>query len=85
MKVTIIGVQKGKSRNNRDFTNLFFSQPFTDYEASNGSCNGFKVGTEFTYLDVNVKPGDECEFTYEKGFQDRATLANVTVLKPAKA
>ena len=82
MKVQIIGLQKGQSRNGRDFTNLFFTKEFTPYESQNGTCVGFKVGQEFTYLDVsNVKPGDICELTYEPGYQDKATLTGVVVLK----
>lgn len=85
MKVQIIGIQKGKSRNGRDFSNLFYSKPFSDYESQNGSCLGFKTGSEFTYMNVDaIKPGDVCEFTYEPGFQDKATLSNITILKESK-
>lgn len=81
MKVQIIGVQKGQSRNGRSFSNIHFSSEFTPYESENGSCIGLKVGTEFTYADVVCKPGDVCEFSYEPGYQGKATLTNITILK----
>lgn len=82
MKVQIVGIQKGQSRNGRSFSNIYFTKEFTPYEVENsGSCMGLKVGTEFTYVDVNCKPGDVCEFSYEPGYQDKATLTNITVLK----
>ena len=85
MKVQIIGVQKGQSRNGRDFTNFFFQKPFTDYETSNGSCVGYKTDSEFTYINCDgIKPGDECELTYEPGYQDKATLTNIQIISAAK-
>ena len=83
MKVQIVGVQNGQSKNGRVFKNIYFTKEFSQYEVQNGSCVGYKVASEFTYLDVQCKPGDVCEFTYEPGYQDKATLTNVTVLKEA--
>ncbi len=85
MKAIVVGVQKGQSRNGRDFTNLFFQKEFTPYEMQSGTCVGYKVDSEFTYLDCSgVKPGDTVELTYEPGYQDKATLVGVTVLAAKK-
>ncbi|MDE7019758.1 MAG: hypothetical protein K2P23_02485, partial [Lachnospiraceae bacterium] len=43
---------------------------------------GMVVGTEFSYKDYGLKPGDECDFMYEPGFEGKATLSDVVVLKP---
>lgn len=85
MKVQIVGIQKGQSRNGRGFTNLHFTTEYTPYESQNGSCVGFKVGTEFTYADLQgIQPGDVVDLVYEKGYQDKATLANVVMLEKKK-
>lgn len=83
MKVKILGVMKGKNKAGKNFCQYHYQKPFTDYEADNNECSGMAVGTEFSYTDHNLKPGDECDFNYEPGFQGRATLSEVVVLKPA--
>ena len=84
MKVQIVGIQKGQSRNGRDFANLFFQKEFTPYEQQSGQCAGLKVDSEFTYIPVDCKPGDVCELTYEPGYQDKATLVGVEVIPQKK-
>lgn len=83
MNVVVLGVQKGKSKNGRDFTRIFYKKLFGDYEVENSDCSGMMTGSEFSYKDFNVKPGDECDFHYEPGFRNEATLSDVVVLKPA--
>lgn len=85
MKVTIIGIKKAKTKNGRDFCQYYFRKAFTDYEMENSDCLGFAVGSEFSYKDYNLKPGDECDFCYEPGFEGKATLSDVVVLKPNDA
>lgn len=82
MKVFIIGIKKAKTKNGRDFCQYYFQKAFTDYEMQNSDCIGMVVGSEFSYKDYNLKPGDECDFMYEPGFEGKATLSDVVVLKP---
>lgn len=83
MKVTIIGIRKGKTKNGRDYFQYYFSKNFTDYEMENSECAGFITGSEFTYRDYKLHPGDECDFQYEPGYEGKATLSDVVVLKDA--
>ncbi len=85
MKVTIIGIRKAKTKNGREFCSYFYEKAFTDYERENSDCLGMTVGSEFSYKDYNLKPGDVCDFMYEPGFEGKATLSDVVVLKPNDA
>lgn len=85
MKVTIIGIKKAKTKNGREFSQYYFEKPFTDYEMENSDCAGMTVGSEFSYKDFGLKPGDVCDFQYEPGFDNKATLTDVVVLKEAVA
>lgn len=82
MKVTIIGIKKATSKSGRDFVQYHVSVPFSGYDIENSDCEGFQVKTEFTYHDYNLKVGDVCDFQYEPGFDGKATLSDVVVLKP---
>lgn len=82
MKVTVTGIMKGTSKNNRQFTQYFGTTPFTDYEMESNDCTGFKTVEVFTYQDFGpVSVGDVCDFMYEPGFQGRAQLAGIRLLK----
>ena len=83
MKVTVVGVRKGTSKNGRNFCQYFVTKPFSDYDISNGDCSGFQTASEFTYRDYGLKVGDVCDFQYEPGFEGRATLSDVVVLVPS--
>ncbi len=82
MKVTITGIKKAKTKNGREFSQYYYEKAFTDYERENSDCLGMTVGSEFSYKDYNLKPGDVCDFMYEPGFEGKATLSDVVVLKP---
>lgn len=82
MKVTIIGIKKAQTKNKKNFCQYFFQKAFTDYEMENSDCLGFTVGSEFSYKDYNLKPGDVCDFQYEPGYEGKATLSDVVVLTP---
>lgn len=82
MKVTIIGIKKAKTKNGREFCQYYYKKPFTDYELENSDCLGMIVGNEFSYRDYNLKPGDVCDFQYEPGYEGKATLSDVFVVKP---
>lgn len=85
MKVTILGVMKGTTKAGHSFFQYYYKKAFTDYESENNECSGMTCGNEFSYTDYNLKPGDECDFQYEPGFQGKATLSQVVVLKEAVA
>lgn len=90
MKVEVIGVQKGtyqdKNGKTKEMSNIFFKQPFNEYESDREgmNCDGFKTGGVFINKIVDAQAGDVVNLEYEPGFQEKATLVDVTVLQKAK-
>lgn len=84
MRVTIIGVKKsdykGKDGQLKKGFNICGTKEFTRYELENAECEGKDVVREWTNIDFNVHSGDEVEFIYEPGFQEKATLVDIKVL-----
>lgn len=89
MKVEIVGVKKsdykGKDGKPKVGFNYLGTKPFTDYELENNECEGVDVIREFSNKDFGLHPGDVVEFMYEPGFEGRATLVDVKMLKIADA
>lgn len=87
MRVIIIGVKrseyKGKDQSQKVGYNYCGLKEFTRYELENAQCEGQDVIREWSSIDFNIHPGDEVEFIYEPGFQDKATLVDVKVIKIA--
>lgn len=84
--VKIVGIKKMLKKDTKDqfYFNLYFTQPFSQYDVDNATVlSGVCVGTEFAREDYGVHVGDEVEFLYIKGFQDKAYLAGVKIVKPA--
>ena len=84
--VKIVGIKKMLKKDTKDqyYFNLYYTQPFTQYDKDNAvDLSGVCVGAEFAREDYGVHVGDEVEFLYTKGFQDKAYLAGVKVVKPA--
>ena len=82
MKVTITGIMKGKNKAGRDFTQLYATTMFTDYELESNDCTGHKTIDVFTYLDCGaLQIGDVVDLVYEPGFQGRATLTQIIPVK----
>lgn len=79
---TVVGVKKSVTGKGRDFYNYFFNVPFSDYESENADCLGMTVQSEGSYKDFSVKPGDVVQLSYEKGYQDKAVLSDIVVVKP---
>lgn len=81
MRVTVIGVKasqyKGKDGQLKTGYNICGLKDFTRYELENAECEGRDVIREFTNVNFNVHPGDEVDFIYEPGFQDKATLVDI--------
>lgn len=87
MVVKIVGVKrseyKGKDGSNRVGFNYMAIKDFTQYERENTEVEGHDVIREFSNTDFNLHPGDEVEFMYEPGFENRATLVDVKPIKLA--
>lgn len=79
---TVVGVKESVTGRGKKFYNYFFNKPFSDYESENADCIGMSVQTEGCYKSFPVKPGDVVELSYEKGFQDKAVLSDIVVVKP---
>ena len=77
----VLGKKKVVTKAGKNFFNYFLARPFNDYENDNSECIGRAVEIEGSSLDFNVKPGDMVELSYAKGFQDKATLSGMFVVK----
>ena len=86
--VKIVGIKKMLKKDTKDqfYYNLFYTAPFSQYDVDNAfDLSGVQVGTEFAREDYGLHVGDEVEFLYTKGFQDKAYLAGVRMVKPSSA
>ena len=87
MRVTMIGVKKseykGKDGQLKTGFNYCGLKEFTRYEMENAQCEGQDVIREWSNIDFNIHAGDEVEFIYEPGFQDKATLVDIKFIKIA--
>lgn len=81
MKVEIVGIKKGQTKNKVDCFNYYGLKNFSDYDQENSQCEGREVVKEFSYKDYGIKVGDEVDFLYEPGFDGKATLTNVLMVK----
>lgn len=82
--VTILGIQRAE-KDGKVNSNIFYSEPFEDWQKEGSACFGFRTGSEFTRLDTsNLVVGDVVEFAYKRGFQGKAVLSGFTVIKPYK-
>ncbi len=83
MRATVIGISRGVTKNNRDFMNIYATKEFPDYEKQNNDVEGVSAFVEFTYNDYPIHPGDVVDLSYEPGFQGRASLTDIVIVKPA--
>lgn len=87
MVVKILGVKrseyKGNDGKNKIGFNYMGTKEFTQYEKENTQVEGQDVIREFSRTDFNIHPGDVVEFIYEPGFENRATLVDVKMIKIA--
>lgn len=78
----VVGIKKAVStKSNKDCWTIHFAGDFTPYEMENCDCDGMSTFTEFTYTDYGLHVNDLVELDYAKGFQDKATLSGITVIK----
>mgnify|MGYP003253172164 CR=1 FL=1 len=81
---TILGVKAVKSaKSGKVGYTYFYSEPFTAYENESAeSCDGLRCGDVFAYTDYAVKPGDVVDMRYEPGYQGKAQLVDIIMIKP---
>jgi len=78
----VIGIKKAVStRTRKDCFTYFFASDFTPYELEVAECDGKMSFSEFTYTDFGLHVNDIVELDYAKGFQDKATLSYVNVVR----
>lgn len=79
----LIGRKKVKTKAGRDFYEYYFSRPFSQYENDNAvECLGNAVETEGCSSDLPMKPGDIVELVFSKGYQGKAVLSGINMIKP---
>ena len=80
--VKIIGIKVASSSKdpNKVYHTYYYTGSFSDYDLENSDVQGKTCGSENTSLDLNCKIGDEVEFIYKKGFQDRAVLVGCNII-----
>ena len=83
---TIVGIRETKSKTTgKPYFNYYFMEDFTDYEKESAEqCVGKKVAFESSPLRFDVQVGDKVKCYYEKGYQDKAMLAEMIVKEKGK-
>ena len=85
MSVVIVGIKRTLSSKNKEvmYHNYYYEEPFSDYDKEHAEhLEGRSCGVEFSTKDIGCKVGDEVEFQYQKGFQDKAVLSGCRIIKP---
>lgn len=82
---TVTGIKAVKSqKTGKVGYTVFFTSPFTDYDVEHSEvCEGMSCGNVFTYKDYNLKPGDVVDMRYEPGYEGKAQLTDIVMIKPA--
>ena len=82
-KYLLVGKRHTKTKKGNDFFTYYLSRPFNGYENKNSvSALGSVVESAGCFDDFPCKPGDEVELVYDKGYQDKAVLSDIRVIKP---
>ena len=83
----VVGIRETKSKTTgRSWFVYYLVEEFTDYEKDNSEvCSGVKVTSEETSLRFDVNVGDKVKCYYDKGFQGKASIAEMIVKEKAKA
>lgn len=86
--VKIVGIKKTLKKDTTDvfYWNIFYEQAFSEYDTESAvEIYGKQTGMEFAREDFGIHVGDEVEFLFSKGFQGKAFLMGVKVIKAAPA
>lgn len=79
----VVGISSYEKDGNKSYT-LHLTGQFNGYEKKAGAV-GLKVFIEWTRLDLShIQVGDVVQLYYERGFQDKATLSDIAVIKDIK-
>lgn len=88
----VLGVRFAKSKDGVDTGTIYLATPFEEWEiAGSDHVDGVKVSSEWSRdADLvkkfhSLKINDVVSFSYHKGFQGKAVLSGVTVVKSAGA
>lgn len=86
----VVGIKKQRYEEGKNAGRVgctyFLAGDFSEYDKNNknSEVQGERVFVEFAYKDFGVVAGDNCEVVYEKGYQDKAQLANLYPVKVDK-
>lgn len=83
MQVKIVGIKKGETKNKKPCFNYYGLRDFSDYDMENSVCLGHQLVSEFSYKNYGLSIGDVVDFQYEPGYEGKATLSNVVMIKMA--
>lgn len=85
MQVTILGIKKGtykgKDGVNKTAYNYSCMKNYTEYEKENAECIGNDVIREYSSKEYPVQVGDVVDLIYEPGFEGKATLVDMRMVK----
>lgn len=83
VKIVGIKVMPSSKDPNKLYYNYYWTGKFSTYELEHSqNIAGCSCGVEFSSVDIGCHVGDEVEFKYAKGFQDKATLVGCSIIKP---
>lgn len=83
MRVKLVGIRQGETKNKKTFYNYYGLKDFSDYDRENGECKGQMPVEAFSYKDYGVSVGDIVDFQYEPGYEGKAQLSNIVMLEMA--
>lgn len=82
MKGILTGIVSRKKDDGKVSTMLYLTQVgFNSYESEADICKGYKTQEVYYNKSVEAEPGDMINVEYEPGFQGRATVSEVSVIK----
>lgn len=88
MIVKIIGIRTYETKDGKIVSVIFFGSDFEDWEQEGAiRCDGNKVDSEYlgTYDISNLKVGDVVKLSYNKGFQGKARLTDISLVNENKS
>ena len=81
MKGLVVGIVSRTKDDGKVSTVLHLSGcKFNDYDQTADICKGSKVDTVFVSRKVECNPGDTLIVDYEKGYEGRAVVSDITVI-----
>ncbi len=87
MQVTILGIKKtsykGKDGSDKIAYNYSCTKDYTEYEQENAECKGQDVIREYSSKAYDVQVGDVVDLVYEPGYEGKATLVDMRIVKIA--